>query len=123
MMRINDYWKKVIELGPHPDLFGSGRFTIHHCHSGSVSDCGIHRGIGQKPSDWLVICLPESLHVLSKNGIDYGKGVRSWEKEFCPQMSALIWTADELGIDVFDKAGLDGNLVRSNWIDLSSEVA
>lgn len=105
-MKIKDYWNQVIELGPHPKIAShAGERTIHHVHGGSIKDAGIHVGMGQKNNDWLVVCLPQSLHT-GKNGIDYGYGVRSWERDFISQLELLSWTAEQTGVDVFNKAGL-----------------
>ena len=105
---VKDYWARVIELGPHPLLRAhDGRRTIHHIHGGSAKEAGIHVGMSQRNSDWLVICLPESLHT-GNQGIDYGYGVQSWERDFMPQMDILRWTMEMLGVNVFEKAGLSG---------------
>jgi hypothetical protein len=104
---IKRVWNSIIELGPHPNLPTHGTNpTIHHCHSGSVARAGIHRGMGRKPSDWLAVCLPHSLHV-GGFGIDYGYGVQRWERDFMPQMELLCWTSDQIGINLFKKAGYD----------------
>ena len=102
--QIANYWQRVVELGPHPRLPYGGRRTIHHVHSGSVSEAGIVRGTGRKTSDWLVICLPHDLHV-GNRGIDYGYGVKRWEDEFGTQLDLLRWTSNSLGADVFTLAG------------------
>lgn len=104
---IKRVWSRVIDIGPHPRLptYGTPP-TIHHCHSGSIARAGIHRGVSQKPSDWLCVCLPHALHVGSF-GIDYGYGVKRWESEFIPQIELLEWTSLKLGINLFKKAGHD----------------
>lgn len=105
---IRKHWNEVIDAGPHPALIHhSGRLTIHHCHGGSISEMGIHRGMSKKPSDWLVVCLPASIHCAGIKAIDYGFGVQSWEKEFMPQAQLLEWTSRRLGVNVFKKAGFN----------------
>lgn len=102
---IKRIWDRVIEIGPHPLIRGAGgRLTIHHCHSGSIAQLGIHRGWSQKPSDWLAVCLPAKLHT-GKMGIDTGYGVEKWERDFMTQENLLIWTSKKLGINLFKKAG------------------
>ena len=103
---IKDHFQAVIELGPPPGMEGEGQLTIHHCHSGSMSDNGINRGVGQRPSDWLVIALPMELHVMSGLAIDGSIGIRTWEEKFGTQFNALIWVCHQLKIDVFEKAGV-----------------
>lgn len=104
---LSDHWSRVVELGPAPWNLAEGRLTVHHCHSGSISQNGISRGIGQKNNDWLVICLPESLHVKSPKAIDGSIGVLTWEAKFGTQMKSLLWVCKELNVNVFKKAGYD----------------
>jgi len=87
----------------------TGRFpaTLHHCHGGSLADAGINRGAGQRPSDWLTIPIIADLHT-GNNGIDYGKGVRSWEAEHGAQMDHLKTVSEWLGYDVFEKLASHG---------------
>jgi hypothetical protein len=83
---------------------GKRPVTLHHCHGGSLADAGINRGMGQRPSDWLVIPIIADLHVGPK-GIDGGKGVRSWEAEHGTQLNHLMALQKCLGIDLFTLAG------------------
>lgn len=106
---LDDHFAAVIALGPHPSVFRAfERLEIHHVHGGSVKEAGLHVGMAQKQNDWLVICLPKSLHT-GNEGIDYGYGVLSWEQDFGSQMELLRWTADQLDVDVFEKAGVQVN--------------
>ena len=83
---------------------GKRPVTLHHCHSGSMADAGINRGLSQRPSDWLVIPIIMDLHV-GPQGIDGDKGVRSWEAEHGTQMDHLRSLQKKLGIDLFTLAG------------------
>ncbi len=104
---IKDHWADVNCIGPHPALAGCpGRRTIHHCHSGSLSEIGIRKGLSQKSSDYLVVCLPESVHT-GNQGIDSGYGVKSWEHDFITQVELLEWTGKQLGVNLFDLAGVN----------------
>lgn len=78
--------------------------TLHHCHGGSMSQNGIHRGVSQRPSDWLVIPIVLELHV-GPEGIDGSKGVESWEREHGPQFEHLKKLSQRLGYNVFELAG------------------
>jgi len=80
--------------------------TLHHCHSGSMSESGINRGAGQRPSDWLVIPLLANLHI-GPHGIDGNRGVISWEEANGTQMEHLKSISQALGYNVFHAAGYD----------------
>ncbi|MDP2141312.1 MAG: hypothetical protein Q8L20_10920 [Gammaproteobacteria bacterium] len=80
--------------------------TLHHCHSGSMSDAGINRGVGQRPSDWLVIPILLDLHV-GPDGIDGNRGVISWEKAYGAQFEHLKTVSRAVGYNVFHAAGYD----------------
>ncbi len=103
---LSTHFDQVIALGPPPGMQGAGRLTIHHCHGGSMKEYGFHRAMGKKPSDWLVIALPEDLHTGSQ-GIDSGMGVITWEAKYGGQHQALEWVCEQLGFDVFRKATLE----------------
>jgi len=79
--------------------------TLHHVHGGSMTEFGVSRGGAQRTSDWLVIPLDADLHV-GKNGIDYGVGVLSWERQWGTQLYWLTELCRALGYDVFALAGL-----------------
>ena len=85
------------------------QITLHHCHGGSLKDIGYHVGGGQKASDWLQIPLTSDLHV-GDGGIDGagGIGVPTWEAEHGAQVDMLKWICRELGVNVFEKAGISG---------------
>jgi len=83
---------------------GKRPVTLHHCHGGSLADAGINRGMSQRPSDWLVIPIIMDLHV-GPQGIDGGKGVRSWEAEHGTQMDHLLALQEKLNIQLFTLAG------------------
>lgn len=104
---IQLHWTRVAELG----CILSGRLnpTIHHCHSGSISALGIHRGIGQKPSDWLVIPLDERYHT-GQYGIDSGYGVISWERDFATQVELLDALSVKLNQNLWLKVGIERDI-------------
>jgi hypothetical protein len=104
---LTEHFKKVLAIGPAPGHEGVGRMTVHHCHSGSIAEHGITRGFGQKASDWLVIALPQELHVMSPTAIDGSIGVVTWEQQFGTQFDALCWLSRKLGYNVFKKAGFN----------------
>lgn len=85
---------------------GSSNVTLHHCHSGSLREAGITRGVGQRPSDWLVIPITLDLHI-GNGGIDGSKGVISWEKEHGTQMDHLKKVFQQVGYNGFHIAGYD----------------
>lgn len=88
---------------------GRSDVTLHHCHSGSLSEAGITRGVGQRPSDWLVIPITLDLHI-GNGGIDGSMGVKTWEKTHGTQMEHLVEVFQQLGINGFKKAGFDINV-------------
>lgn len=103
---IKKHWTAVARLGccvthePNP--------TLHHAHGGSLRDIGLHKGIGAKTSDWLVIPLTARLHSGGPQGIDGGGvTVREWEELFGTQVEYLEWVCRRLGVNVFKKAGFD----------------
>jgi hypothetical protein len=69
---------------------------------------GVHKGLGSKTSDWLVIPLHPRYHYAGPDAIDGGGiTVREWEEQFGTQVSFLEWVSRKLGVDVFEKAGLE----------------
>jgi hypothetical protein len=103
---IKRHWTRVAALGccishsPGP--------TLHHVHGGSCRFVGIHKGMGQKTSDWLVIPLAAQYHCAGPQAIDGGGiTVREWEELFGTQVEFLEWVSRRLGVDVFQKAGLE----------------
>lgn len=116
MSRSNKAWKRISlderkAILAHHDrvrelpcvVTGRHGVTLHHCHSGSLGDSGINRGMSQRPSDWLVIPIIADLHVGPK-GIDGQIGVRSWERENGMQIDHLKTVCRELGYNVFHEA-------------------
>ena len=104
MSEIQRHWTRVARLNccvthePNP--------TLHHCHGGSLRDAGIHKALGGKTSDWLVIPLTARLHSGGPQGIDAGSlSVREWEELFGTQLDFLIWVSQRLGVNVFVQAG------------------
>lgn len=104
LVEISRHWTRVARLNccishePNP--------TIHHCHGGSLREAGIHKGAGQKTSDWLVIPLAARFHSGGPQGIDGGGiTVREWEELFGTQMYFLEWVSRQLGVNVFKNAG------------------
>ncbi len=99
------HFERLVEIGPHPDCYGTGPIQLHHCHSGSMTDNGFNRGLSKKASNWLVIPLPMDLHT-GFNGI-HSIGVRTWEKKYLNQFDLLWWYSDQLGYDLI-KLAKDG---------------
>ena len=112
---IYRHWTAVAELGC-AICRSTHSTTIHHCHGGSM--LGLEKigggvwqnpGMAQKQNDWLVIPLHAMFHV-GRYGIDNGmgrfKGVVDWEIELGNQLTHLEWVRGELGVDVFEKAGI-----------------
>lgn len=103
---IQKHWTQVARLGccvtrePNP--------TLHHCHGGSLRTLSIHKGLGQKTNDWLVIPLAARLHSGGPQGIDSGGlSVKEWEELFFTQVYLLEWVSRQTGVNVFKKAGYD----------------
>ncbi len=83
----------VITANPWP--------TIHHVHGGSMKDAGYHSGGAQRGcGEALIIPLKADYHV-GDEGIDYGVGVRTWEKWYGTQMELLKEVNDGLDYDIF----------------------
>lgn len=103
-IEIARHWTRVAELGC---IVTGGPATIHHVHGGSCRFHGIHKGLGQKTSDWLVIPLCAELHYLPPDGIDCGRiSVIEWETRYGTQVEHLLEVSRRLGYDVIEKAGL-----------------
>lgn len=86
---------------------GCGRFPpqMHHAVGGSMSRNGYHRGISQKPSDWLAIPLCE-FHHTGRHGL-HQIGVVTWEMRFDQQLDMLIAMMLVTRIDLFAHANKD----------------
>jgi len=69
------------------------QLDLHHCHGGSMSRAGIHRGRGQKVSDWLVIPLIHALHMTF-----HDNGVLTWEAKHGEQAGWIEERAREAGV-------------------------
>lgn len=78
--------------------------VLHHCAGGSMRARGVHRGMGRKVSDYLVLPLHPDYHT-GDLGI-HKIGVETWESTFWPQAYLLDTLSRRLGYDVFDMAGL-----------------
>lgn len=100
---IKRHWDKVAQLGCI--VTGLTPATIHHIHGASVKLIGIHKGMGQKNSDWLVIPLAYALHT-GPEGIDSGMGVIAWEKKYGSQVDHLDEVCRRLGYNCWLKAGI-----------------
>ncbi len=84
----------VVTANPYP--------TIHHCHSGSMSQAGYHRGASQRGvSEALIIPLKASHHI-GDEGIDFVIGVTTWELWFGEQMQHLQDVSDQLSYDIWE---------------------
>lgn len=77
------------------------RVTLHHCHSGSMVERGVMRGMGQKVSDWLVIPLDLYLHSMGPQAIDGACGVLTWEARNGRQADFLDLIVARTGVDVW----------------------
>lgn len=75
---------------------------MHHATGGSMKARGIHKGMGQKNSDWLVIPLCERHHT----GVDglHKIGVAQWEERFGPQAVMLDAITQATQTDVWHNA-------------------
>lgn len=100
---IKRHWERLAAMGC---LISGCTPTLHHCHGGSLRQLGIHKGLGQKTSDWLVIPLAARYHV-GDLGIDGALGVMEWEHRFGSQVGHLDDVCRELGVNVWKKAGID----------------
>lgn len=100
---LERHWQAVAELGCV--VTGTKPCTIHHAHGGSMKDRGVHRSMGRKTSDWLVMGLAFDLHV-GNEGIDV-IGVTRWEKKYGNQADYLDLIAEKLGVNVWEKAMAD----------------
>lgn len=100
---IRDHWDRVAKT----DCIISGRPgpTIHHCHSGSMTEVAGLKGGALKSSDWLVIPLDAEYHT-GNQGIDAGIGVHTWEKKYGTQVDFLDNICVKLGLNVWKKAGI-----------------
>jgi hypothetical protein len=99
---VKRYWSAVAALGCQA-CRSDYETTIHHVHGGS---CKGFKGTGMKSSDWLVIGLCFDHHT-GKRGIDSGMGVQTWEGIHGPQLLMLFRVGLSLGINTFEKAGVD----------------
>jgi len=98
---VRRYWSRVSELGC---IVCGGPAGIHHPHGGSMKERGIHRSIGRKTSDWLVIPLCPNHHV-GQFGIDSGGlTVKQWEQRFGQQADHVDAVCEKLGVDVWARA-------------------
>ena len=100
---IKKHWNRLFEMGC---VISGVPPTIHHCHGGSLRELGIHKGLGQKTSDWLCIPLAVKYHT-GDVGIDGALGVVEWERRFGTQVGHLDDVCRELGINVWKRAGID----------------
>ena len=78
--------------------------VLHHCCGGSMAERGIHRGMGQKVSDWLCLPLNPDYHT-GQYGI-HTLGVQTWEEMFGTQAELLDQLGLRLGYDLFELAGV-----------------
>ncbi|MCF6327569.1 MAG: hypothetical protein L3J21_09805 [Devosiaceae bacterium] len=81
-----------------------------------MKDVGVHRGKGQKVSDWLIIPLDWDLHTGSL-GIDSGMGVLTWEKRFGKQVHFIDMVSIALDVNVWVRAGIQRDI-----LDFSTEM-
>lgn len=100
---IRDHWDRVAEVGCL--LSGAPNPTLHHCHGGSLREIGIHKGLGQKTSDYLVIPLASRFHT-GEFGIDVIP-VWEWEHRFGTQVGHLDDLCRQIGYNVWALAGVE----------------
>lgn len=96
---LRRHWNAVAAMGC---IVTRAPATLHHAHGGSMKLRGIHRSVGRKTSDWLVIPLSWELH-LGAEGIDR-IGVVRWEAKWGKQADMLDEIVRRLGVDVWAKA-------------------
>jgi hypothetical protein len=75
-----------------------------------MKDVGVHRGKGQKVSDWLVIPLDMTFHT-GEYGIDSGMGVLTWEQRFGSQVEHLDNLSNILNVNLWRKAGIQRDII------------
>lgn len=97
---IKKHWSNVHELGCI--ITGNPECELHHAMSGSMSDYGISKGMGQKTNDYLIIPLIPELH---RGAYGIHSGVKSWELKYGSQIYLLNRLCSMVGYDVFEKAG------------------
>ena len=97
-------------------------FTVlHHARGGSMLELPkeFHPGKGQRPSHWFVLPLSAPFHN-GAYGIHGGTGVfdsvEDWEEELGTQLYFLRWVSNQLGYNVFEKAGVDQEWLDQKWI-------
>lgn len=113
---IRRHWGRVAKLGCV--LTGAPNPTIHHIHGGSCKDVGLHRSMGRKGSDWLVIPLAFDYHV-GRYGIDAGgMSVIEWERKFGTQVSML----DKVCLALNQNLWTLGSISRNPW-NLTAEAS
>jgi hypothetical protein len=101
-LTVREHWDRVAALGCL--LSGASSPTLHHCHGGSMREIGVHKGLGQKTSDFLVIPLAPRFHT-GDLGIDVIP-VWEWERQFGTQVAHLDELCETLGYDVWELAGV-----------------
>lgn len=96
---IEKHFGRLVELGC---VVCMAPAIVHHCHGGSMRDVGVHKGWGQKVSDWLTIPLCPRHH----NGDEgvHTVGVLTWEERYGCQVDFLREVSLALGYDVFERA-------------------
>lgn len=66
--------------------------------------------MGKKTSDWLVIPLDWMMHT-GNLGIDGSMGVWTWEERYGRQVDHLDDVCRQLGYNVWEKAGIERELI------------
>lgn len=74
-----------------------------------MKEIGVHKGFGQKTSDWLVIPLHIDYHIGSL-GIDGNLGATAWEASFGRQVNHLDDLCRAVGYNVWLRAGVPREL-------------
>lgn len=107
---IRKHWDRVARLGCL--MTGAPNPTLHHIHGGSCKEVGLHRAMGRKSSDWLVIPLAAEYHT-GQYGIDSAMGVAKWEALFGRQVDLMDTVCEKLDVNLWTKAGVDRNPFHS----------
>lgn len=112
---IKRHWERVAQLGclvtgtPYIEgAEGDTRVTIHHPHGGSMKERGVHRSLGRKASDLLVIPIIYRIH-LGPGGIDGfpRPTVEAWELEHRRQADMVDEVCRALNVDLWALAAAE----------------
>lgn len=80
---------------------GSSPVILHHPHSGSMRERGIHKGMAQKVSNYLVIPLTDACHK------ELHQNITVWEAKYGAQAEMVDELCRILGMDLWALAKED----------------